>query len=87
MLPPIDISQYPEHVRFLEKSRRSGGSHEHSRCWICGSACKSSDPKYIHFDYFTALDPTGLDRAEMWCQPVGPECLRRHPELKPYVIK
>jgi hypothetical protein len=28
----------------------------------------------------------GVDPADLWVQPVGPECLRRHPELKPYVV-
>lgn len=61
-------------------------------CVICGRGITSANPRMVHVhcggwtlvteDEATHLDPA----ADMGLFPIGPECLRRHPEIRPYVI-
>lgn len=65
----------------------------HGPCIVCGRAVKSKRPSFVFVhcggthavteDEADNLDP----RASLGFQPIGPECLRRFPELKPYSRK
>lgn len=33
-----------------------------------------------------ALNASGEGGGDMGCHPIGPDCLRQHPQLKPYVF-
>lgn len=62
---------------------------EYEACLLCGRPVYlDAQPKYIRMgtnncaitDAEAAADP----RLDQGCFVVGPECLRRHPELRPY---
>ena len=63
-------------------------------CYICAKPIRKDRIKYmlhIHCGGGVAVtedEATNLDGAgDLGCHPIGSDCLRRHPELKPYVIK
>lgn len=64
-------------------------------CAICGRPCKN--PKYylwIHHggshavtkDEGERLNSTGSCGADLGCHPIGADCLKRNPQLKPFVM-
>ena len=85
-LPPIDISKYPEHARFSKRVQDAGGQVDAQICWVCGRTCKSKNPKWLQLANggFIVTDPR-IPTDDRWVQPIGPECLKNHPELKPYL--
>lgn len=80
--------------RYHENSERVTG--DHWPCAICGRAVDTSRPRtaWIHVHNggasivtdaeAKALNDAGEESADMSWYPVGPECMKRHPELKPY---
>lgn len=64
-------------------------------CLVCGRGCASSAP-HVHLhgggtlivtsEEAAQLDAEGWGGEDMGAYPVGRDCLRRHPELRPYVI-
>lgn len=64
------------------------------RCIICGKPCKN--PKYLVWEHLGGgtvvtmeegkrLNAAGKEGADLGGQPIGSDCLRKHPELRPYV--
>ena len=60
------------------------------RCVICGRPCP--EPKYMINEHkgggtaVTEQEAATLDGAgDMGMQPIGADCLKKHPELRPYV--
>ena len=61
-------------------------------CAICGRGIKATNPRYVHIhnggravvtdEEASTLDPV----ADMGVFPIGPECLRKHPEVRPYLV-
>lgn len=66
------------------------GVGEYDPCCVCGKAVKAPRT-YLHVHAGGAAVVTEDEartlpaNADLGMQPVGPECLREHPELKPYV--
>jgi hypothetical protein len=62
-------------------------------CVICGRGIKAQSPKMVHLHdggsaIVTETEAAELDAAgDMYFYPIGPECLRNHPEIKDYVRK
>ena len=60
-------------------------------CVICGRGIKSENPKMVHLHdggaaIVTEAEAATMDPAADLCfYPIGPECLRKHPEIKNYV--
>lgn len=70
----------------------AGHSGEHEPCCVCGKAVKA--PRhYLHMHCggshaVTEAEAATLpDNADLGMQPVGADCLRKHPELRPYVTR
>ena len=86
LLPDIDLTSYPEHQQFRDRARRAGGAHEHIPCILCGAPTKDGNLVLLQLAHggFTVTDPRD-PTADRWTQPIGPTCLKRHPELKPYI--
>lgn len=82
----IEIPKTPDYVK---NSSKAGEWHP---CSICGKAIKKPDTAaWLRTAYgshaITAAELEALDKAgDSGCFPVGADCLRRHPELRPYVI-
>lgn len=85
----IDI---PVSDRYMDNA---GKPMQHYPCVICGREVKPG-PKtaYVHLHYGggVAILPEEEEQANRECPggnlgayPVGADCLRKHPELKPYV--
>ncbi len=66
-------------------------------CLICGRPIRSENPKMVRLwsgggtivtteeaEKLLAEDNEKWAPGDMYYYPVGPECLRKHPELKPY---
>jgi hypothetical protein len=83
----IEIPQHPDFSKNVGK-----GFGEHLYCIVCGKSV--SNPKH-HIRLFWGS--TGVTQTEandiianegeggdLGCYPVGSDCLRKHPELKPY---
>lgn len=88
MLPPIEAPREPA-PRSLRDSHRPGQTGDWYPCFICGVPCNPATAKLIHLCGGGSLvrdhaDPCGGDGC-LAGYPVGPTCLRRHPEIKPYV--
>lgn len=62
-------------------------------CVICGKAIKAPGKYFVHVmnggDSVCTSDEDFYvdDAGDLGLQPIGSDCLRRHPELKPYVRK
>jgi hypothetical protein len=86
LLPPIDLTTYPEHQSFLKRDRQRQGAREFPVCWLCGAYCTANPPMLqLAGGGFTATDPNDPNE-DPWHQPIGPNCLKKHPELLPYVV-
>ncbi len=79
----------PMHADFSENRERIKG--DTLPCVVCGRACKN--PVWmLHLwggnDAVTEDEASTLNpNADMGMYPVGSDCLRKHPELKPYAIR
>jgi hypothetical protein len=60
-------------------------------CIVCGKAIKDANRvRYLAITiYMEALLPSEIDTypsdKQQGCFPIGPDCARKHPELKPYL--
>jgi hypothetical protein len=65
----------------------------HGPCIVCGREVKTQRPNFLRVHgggiyAVTEDEAESMDRAgDCGLQPIGPECLRRYPELKPYATK
>ena len=92
MTPQFDYSSLisPRYHKNVEKL--TGSSYP---CILCGSPCPN--PKYYVWEHCGGgvvvtpeeggrLNANGESGADLGMQPIGDDCLRKHPELKPYLI-
>ena len=66
-------------------------------CYICGNGVDTSKAKWIHVhrggshavteEEAAKLNAAGDAASDVGGHPIGPCCLRKHPELRPYVIE
>ena len=77
-------------------SIKSHGRHPNDSipCYVCAKPIREDRIKYmLHIHCgggvaVTEAEAATLDEAgDLGCHPIGVDCLRRHPELKPYAIK
>lgn len=85
-LPSINLAEYPEHKRGPWMRGEGNGG-----CWLCGFAHIGKNPSKILVEAgtFIVLDPSTVNKNELensvFTQFIGSTCLKKHPELKPYV--
>lgn len=85
----LDILRNPNAHEMEEKTRCANGQQP---CVICGRPCdmKTSPLVHLHEGGYTAVteeEAATLDpAADMGCYPVGKNCIKKHPELKPYLL-
>lgn len=69
---------------------------EHLPCILCGRECKH--PKFFVWEHNGGgtlvtlqegeeLNEAGHSGADLGLQPIGPDCLKKHPQIKPFVIE
>lgn len=78
----------PYHKDFQKNQEKAG---DLLPCVVCGRGIKAKNPRMVHVhdggasivteDEAAKLNPN----ADMCFFPIGPCCLRKHPELKPYI--
>lgn len=80
--------QIPTHPNYHENAEKCGDDYP---CVVCGKPVRSKKRKMVHLWWGThlvtneeagELDPAG----DMNLYPIGNDCLRNHPEIKPYVV-
>ena len=83
----ITIPRHPDYSKNFNRPCRDADVY---RCVICGRTCP--EPKYMLHEHegggtaVTEQESARLDEAgDMGMQPIGADCLKKHPELKPYV--
>lgn len=63
---------------------------DYGPCVVCGRDIKGKNPSFVHVHgggmyAVTEEEAEGMNpQADCGFQPVGPDCLRKHPELKSY---
>lgn len=84
-IPAYDREQY-------WKNRGDGDKSNHLPCVVCGKQIPLKKARYwVHLHDGGALIVTDAEasempeNADMGVYPVGSDCLRRYPEIKPYV--
>lgn len=77
---------------FNEQFDRSQKNGRYQPCVVCGRIC--TNPRFmvhVHGGFSVLVredEVSGLQEgADMGMYPIGSNCLRQHPELKPYVQK
>lgn len=86
----MDLIDLPRSER-----RYEGDTGDYPTCIICGRPIRAKTPKYLHIvgGGLQVLSPVddaeyrdaGDNPGDMYYHPVGAGCLKRHPQLKPYV--
>lgn len=83
----ITIHRHPDYSKNFDRPSKDPDVY---RCVICGRPCP--EPKYMLHEHngggdaVTEQEAAILDEAgDMGMQPIGADCLNKHPELKPYV--
>jgi hypothetical protein len=86
MKKPMPIPRSKNYDRNIDQ----GGDHP---CLVCGKSVQPvANTWWLRLDYAGAPNvidhdaPDGAE-AEMGCWPVGNDCLKRHPKLKPYAVQ
>ena len=81
----------PENPRHGVNQRRYPCEGDESPCIVCGKALK--EPRWLlnvingGHDIATDEPPGDIDEAgDLYWLPIGTDCLRRHPELKPWAV-
>jgi hypothetical protein len=80
----------------LNSERFPANGRNKAPCAVCGRAVRTDKPfwtVHLHHGGWTAvteeeaetLNATGHAHSEMGFHPVGPECAKKYPELKPYL--
>lgn len=79
----------------MSKRYNENANSNDNPCIICGKECKpGSQMLWAHggslemvvtFEYGTELNKTDPG-ADMGCWPIGPDCLKKNPQLKPFII-
>lgn len=82
----------PYNTKLIEKNEKQYGMNDGSHCIICNKPVDmvGKNTAFVRIIAATAIGtPTEAEAdpdADMGLYPIGPDCLRRHPELKPYVM-
>lgn len=90
----IELPQSPN--RDKNQERYGGGALDETECAVCAKPIKNDKiTAEIHVhggwgavvteDEAAAMRGTAAEGGDMGMWPVGSDCLRKHPELKPYV--
>lgn len=69
---------------------------EHLPCILCGRECKNA--KFFVWEHNGGgtlvtpqegeeLNETGHSGADLGLQPIGSDCLKKHPQIKPFVVE
>ncbi len=78
----------PSSAHYSENRAKYPCRGESYPCAVCGKPV--NNPKhYLHIEGCWALEPGEAvkdESADLGLQPVGTDCLRRHPELRPCTI-
>jgi len=80
------IQTSPNYFRNYDGS--TGPDHA-GPCVVCGKGVTPRQARYLMVDLATydAVTPEeAKTRPESGGHPIGADCLRRHPELKPYIV-
>lgn len=91
----IDI---PRIKNYHDNSERTNANGEgNCPCIVCGRAINMDRPHWMVYVHgggsviVTETEHTEMNRAnergDLGCYPIGPECLRKHPDIKPYAIR
>src|SRR5258706_7089060 len=81
--------EIPYHKDFHKNQERSGNG-EYPPCIVCGRGIKAANPAYVHVHcggshvVTEAHAATLSPGADLGFYPIGPCCLKKHPELRPY---
>jgi len=86
----LEVIRNDNYTQMMEATNHKGGDP----CIICGRACP--DPKHrvrffwgshvvTHEEAAEIIEEDGDDRGDLNYYPIGSDCLRKHPEYKPYV--
>lgn len=84
---------YATNADFHRQVTRTGAYRDgYSPCLICGRAVKDCGAAVLRVvDGGGTIadngDPDIDPSADLGCYPIGPCCLKRYPEFRPYVIK
>jgi hypothetical protein len=83
----------PQSDQFSAKGRGRWSANS-IPCYVCAKPIRKDRVRFmlhVHCGGGVAVtedEATKLDaRGDLGCHPIGSDCLRRHPELKPYAIK
>lgn len=89
----IEIQSNPD--KGYQEDKTGANRDDYMPCVVCGRACKTSTHKHwLHlFWSFTAVTDIEAqeiirsegDSGDLLYYPIGANCLKKHPELKPYV--
>ena len=77
----------PSHPNYFKNVNRCGAA---TPCVICGKAVTTANPAHIHLhnggaSIVTEAEAATMDpAADLGLYPIGADCLRRYPELRPY---
>jgi len=79
--------EIPFNPDFSEQMDRTNSHGDHP-CIVCGRKCRN--PRYqvyvnSGFSHILNTEEIAQDEGEMGWFPVGPDCLKKHPELRSYV--
>ena len=84
----IDIPRHPDYSKNFNRPYRE--DPDVCRCCICGRPCP--EPRYMLNEHcgggvaVTEQEAASLNEAaDLGMQAIGADCLKKHPELKPYV--
>lgn len=85
------MMKIPHHKNLLSNLERFPAKHGEHPCCVCGKPVKRPFKLAVHEHngggyIVTEEEAAALARnADLGLQPIGSDCLRKHPELKPYV--
>lgn len=78
--------EIPYNFKEMERNSKRYGNISDS-CLICNQPIDTSKPHYVvDVDMIDGIDVI-VPAGEGHNQPIGADCLRKHPELNPYVVK
>ena len=83
----IEVPYHPKHT---ENAERCGAAYP---CVICGKAVTTPNPWMVHLHggggYIVTEEEAGTmpEAEDLGLYPIGAECLRQHPEVKPYAAR
>jgi hypothetical protein len=89
--------QTPRHFRNGAQDPRYRYPSGTTPCVVCAKPIKDGAAPYLHLHHggcaivtdaeADGLNAAGQDGADCGCWPIGSDCLRAHPEVKPYLVR